>query len=56
MKVKVKSSKSLGGRADGTKYDRSANKGFKVPEVQQAASTSLRGAGAPSHLFLDCVC
>lgn len=39
MKVKVKSSKSPTERADGTKYDRSAKKGFKVPEVQQAAST-----------------
>lgn len=39
MKAKVKLSKSPTGRADGTKYDRSANQGFNVPEAQQAAST-----------------
>lgn len=39
MKAKVKSSKSMTGRADSTKYDGLANRGFKVPEAQQAAST-----------------
>lgn len=38
MKVKVKPSTSVGGRADGTKYEGSANEGFSVPEEQQEAS------------------
>lgn len=44
MKTKVKSSKSLTGRADGTKSDRWANEGFKVPEAQQAVSRQSAGS------------